>query len=156
LSQFVGSHTFSVSDKGRFNVPSPVRQGLSPSADDTFVISPGPDGCLDVYPLDEWNRRARVFRKIPNKRMGRYYKRRILGGAVRCRMDAHNRILVPPDLLKSVGIEKRILIVGQNDHLEFWNPDTHQSYMKKQDVSLEDVLEEIEDQLHANGSSSQE
>ncbi len=156
MSQFVGSHTFSVSDKGRFNVPAPLRQGLAASAENTFVVSPGPEGCLDVYPLDEWNRRIRVLRRIPNKRQGRYYKRLILSQAVQCKMDAHNRILIPPDMLKSVGIEKQIMIVGQIDHLELWNPDAHRKYIKKQNIPLEDVLEEIEDQLNSNGSAFQE
>ncbi len=156
MSQFVGSHIFSVSDKGRFNIPAPLRQGLAASAENTFIVSRGPEGCLDVYPLDEWNRRIRVLRNLPNKRQGRYYKRLILGGAVQCKMDAHNRILIPPDLLKSIGIKKQVLIVGQIDHLELWNPGTHKAYMKKQDVPLEDVLEEIEDQLNSNGSALRE
>ena len=153
MSQFIGSHIFAVSRKGRFNIPASLRQGLAVSADGIFVVSRGPEGCLDAYPLDEWTRRVKVLRSIPNKRLGRYYKRLILGGATQCKMDGHNRVLIPPDLLRTVGIKNQVLIIGQLDHLELWDPKAHESYIQKQDIPLEDVLEEVEDQLNGNGMS---
>ena len=150
MSNFIGTFDFAVDEKGRFSIPAPLREGLAASADSTFVISRGPEGCLDAYPLDEWTRRVKVLRSIPNKKMGRYYKRLILGGAKRCRMDSHNRILVPPELLRSVGIENSVSIIGQLDHLEFWAPGSYSGYIDSQEMPLEDVLEELENQLHRN------
>jgi MraZ protein len=147
VSSLIGGFTHSVDPKGRFNIPAQVRAGLAPSADSTFVISRGPEGCLDAYPLDEWNRRVRVLRAIPNRKRGRYYKRRILGTATPCRMDAHHRILIPPEILRTVGIERQVFILGQLDHLELWNPENHGRYLESNEVPIEDVLEEIEDQL---------
>jgi MraZ protein len=152
LSSFIGTFNFTVDAKGRFSIPASLREGLAASADATFVISKGPEGCLDAYPVDEWTRRVKVLRSIPNKRLGRYYKRLILGGAKRCKMDSHHRILVPPDLLRTVGIENSVLILGQLDHLEFWDPDTYQAYVDSQQIPLEDVLEEMDTQLGDNPS----
>jgi MraZ protein len=152
LSNLIGGFTHSVDKKGRFNVPAQVRAGMAASADGAFVISRGPEGCLDAYPLDEWNRRVRILRSIPNKKRGRYYKRQILGAAVLCRMDVHNRILIPPDILREVGIEGRVLILGQLDHLELWDPEAYETYSGSHDIPIEDVLEEIEDQLNGNVS----
>ena len=151
MSNLIGGFTHSVDRKGRFNVPAQIRSGLAASADATFVISHGPEGCLDAYPQDEWNRRVRVLRSIPNEKQGRYYKRRILGAAVLCKMDVHNRILIPPDILREVGIEGRVLILGQLDHLELWDPETYERYTGSHDIPIEDVLEEIEDQVRGNG-----
>jgi MraZ protein len=150
LSSFIGTFNFTVDEKGRFSVPAPLREGLAASADSTFVVSKGPEGCLDAYPVDEWTRRVKVLRSIPNKRLGRYYKRVILAGAKRCKMDSHHRVLVPPDLLGSVGIKDSVLILGQLDHLEFWDPDAYRTYVDAQQIPLEDVLEEIETQLGGN------
>lgn len=147
LSSFIGTFNFIVDEKGRFSIPASLREGLATTAEGTFVVSNGPEGCLDAYPLDEWTRRVKVLRSIPNRRLGRYYKRLILGGAKRCKMDSHKRILVPPELLKSVGIKKSILIIGQLDHLEIWDPSAYGRYVKAQEIPLEDVLEEIETQL---------
>jgi MraZ protein len=147
LSNLIGAFRFTVDGKGRLSVPAPLRTGLANSADDTFVLSQGPDGCLDAYPLDEWIRRITVLRSIPNKKLGRYYKRIIFGGAKRCRMDSHNRILVPPELLKHADIKDSVLIIGQIDHLEFWDPQAYDRYVENQKIPLEEVLEEIETQL---------
>jgi MraZ protein len=147
VSNLVGGFTHAVDKKGRFNIPAQMRAGLAASADGTFFISPGPEGCLDAYPLDEWNRRIQVLRSIPNKKRGRYYKRQILGTAALCRMDVHNRILVPPEILQGVGIEGRVLILGQLDHLELWNPEAYRRYVGSHAIPIEDVLEEIEDQV---------
>ncbi len=148
MSSLIGGFTHSVDKKGRFNVPAQIRAGLAASADATFVVSRGPEGCLDAYPQDEWNRRVRVLRSIPNKKQGRYYKRRILGAAVLCKMDVHNRILIPPEILREVGIEGRVLILGQLDHLELWDPEAYGRYTGSHDIPIEDVLEEIEDQVN--------
>jgi MraZ protein len=150
VSSLVGGFTHSVDPKGRFNVPAQIRSGLAASADATFVVSRGPEGCLDAYPQDEWNRRVRVLRAIPNKKRGRYYKRQILGAAVLCKMDVHNRILIPPETLRDVGIEGRVLILGQLDHLELWDPETYERYIRSHNIPIEDVLEEIEDQVEGN------
>lgn len=147
MSSLIGGFTHSVDKKGRFNVPAQMRTGLAASADATFVISRGPEGCLDAYPLDEWNRRVRVLRSIPNRKRGRFYKRQILGAAILCKMDIHNRILIPPEILRDVGIEGRVLILGQLDHLELWDPEAYETYTGSHDTPIEDVLEEIEDQL---------
>jgi MraZ protein len=150
LSSFIDTFKFAVDGKGRFSIPASLREDLSDLAENTFVVSKGPDGCLDAYPLDEWRRRLRALRTIPNKKLERYYKRVVIGGAKRCKMDSHFRILVPPKLLRSVGIEKSVLIVGQLDHLEFWNPGTYRAYVDSHQIPLEDVLEEIETRLQGN------
>lgn len=147
MSSFTDSFRFAVDAKGRFSIPAALREELSDHAEATFIVSRGPDGCLDAYPLDEWRRRIRVLRSIPNKKLERYYKRVVIGGAKRCKIDSHSRILVPPKLLRSVGIEKSLLIVGQLDHLELWNPDTYRAYVESHQIPLEDVLEEIETRL---------
>jgi MraZ protein len=147
LSNLIGGFTHSVDKKGRFNVPAQIRAGLADSADATFVISRGPEGCLDAYPQDEWNRRVRVLRSIPNKKRGRYYKRRILSDAVICKMDVHNRILIPPEILREVGIKGRVFILGQLDHLELWDPDAFGGYTGSHNIPIEDVLEDIDDRV---------
>jgi DNA-binding transcriptional regulator/RsmH inhibitor MraZ len=69
-------------------------------------------------------------------------------------MDGHNRILVPPELLRSVGIKTEVFVLGMLDHLELWDPKRYQSISKERKMPLEDALEQIEDELNGNGPSS--
>ena len=148
MSNFIGTFDFTVDKKGRFSVPTSIREGLASSADGTFVVHPGADQCLEAYPKDEWARRVRILRSLPAGRSGRYYRRVIIGDARPCKMDGHHRILVPPELLARAGIKDAVLIVGQLDHLELWQPEKYKAYLGSQHVPLEDILEEIENTLH--------
>jgi MraZ protein len=156
LSNFIGTFKFAVDKKGRFSVPTLVRDGLAASSDGTFVVHPGADNCLEAYPKDEWARRVRILRSLPAGRSGRYYRRVIIGDARPCKMDGHHRILVPPELLARAGITEAVLIVGQLDHLELWQPERYEAYLGTQHVPLEDILEEIESTLAKRRSNKEE
>ena len=147
MSNFIGTFKFTVDKKGRLSVPTLIREGLASSADGTFVVHPGADNCLEAYPKDEWARRVQILRSLPGGRSGRYYRRVIIGDARPCKMDGHHRILVPPELLARVGITDTVVIIGQLDHLELWQPGRYEAYLDAQHVPLEDILEEIEDTL---------
>ena len=156
MSNFIGTFRFAVDAKGRFSVPTIVREGLAASSDGTFVVHPGADGCLEAYPKDEWARRVRTMRSLHAGRAGRYYRRVIVGDARPCKMDGHHRILVPPELLSRAGITDSILIIGQLDHLELWHPEKYETYLGAQHVPLEDILEDIEDNLMKRRSGKEE
>jgi MraZ protein len=147
VSHFIGTYRHTVDRKGRMSIPTQMVAGLAHSADGTFVIVPGPEGCLDAYPRDEWSRRVQVLRSISGGRAGRRYKRVILGEARECKVDGHNRILVPQEILSRAGISNSVLIVGQLDHLEIWQPKAFQAYLAAQTTTIEDVIEEIDARL---------
>jgi len=47
---FMGEFNHTIDTKGRLIVPSKFRELLG----DEFVVTKGLDGCLFVYPADEW------------------------------------------------------------------------------------------------------
>jgi MraZ protein len=147
VSQFAGAFRHAVDRKGRMSVPTQLSEGLALSADGIFVVVPGPEGCLDAYPTDEWTRRVQIVRSMPGGRLGRFYRRAIIGEARECRIDGHNRILVPPEILRRVGITNSVLIKGQLDHLELWKPEAFEAYMASQTITIEDAIEEIDARL---------
>ncbi len=151
LSTFLGSYRFKVSAKGRLSIPAQVRDGLAAGADNTFVILPGPEGCLEAYPLDEWMRRVRYLKSIPNRKKARIYKRKLLTHAVYCKMDAQHRITIPVDLLRRAGIADEVFIVGQLERLELWHPESYEKHVAENDVPLEDIMEELEGGLGDGG-----
>jgi division/cell wall cluster transcriptional repressor MraZ len=70
-----------------------------------------------------------------------------------CRMDGHKRILIPPDLLATVGIRDSVLIIGQLDHVEFWDPAKYEDYEKSRGITPEEALEEITKRMTDRGSA---
>jgi MraZ protein len=152
LSSFLGSFTVSIDEKGRIPLPPGIRAGLPASSDGTLVITRGLDGCYDGYPPDEWARRLQKLRSIPDRRSGRYFRRRIVGEAALCKMDKRNRILLPQEVIRDLGVKESLLIIGHIDHIEFWSPAAYDSYVGSQQASLEDILEDL-DQMNSNPGS---
>jgi len=144
LSNFIGTFKFAVDKKGRFSIPTVIRDGLSSAADGAFVVHPGAENCLKIYPQDEWRKRVKLLRSLPGDKLGRYYRRVILGDARPCKMDGHHRILVPPELLARAGITDTVVIVGQLEYLELWEPGRYEAYLSGQHEPIEDVHEQIE------------
>jgi len=154
VSHFIGTYRHAVDRKGRLSIPTQVVSGLGLSSDGTFVVAPGPDGCLDAYPKDEWSRREHILRSLTGGRAGRHYRRMIVGEARECKLDGHNRILVPPEILSRAGITNAVLIVGQLDHLELWQPKAYAAYLDTQTTTLEDVLEDIDARIRERQNES--
>ena len=47
---FMGEYDHTIDGKGRIIIPSKFREALG----EKFVITLGLDGCLFLYPMDEW------------------------------------------------------------------------------------------------------
>lgn len=147
MSRLIGGYTHKVDQKGRFSIPASIYEGIASSAEGVFILIPGLDGCLEMYPLNEWIKRANFLRRVPHT-LGKAYKRKVLSQATLCKIDQHRRILVPPDVLKRVGIEDEVFILGQLDHIELWNPKAFEKFIEENDVSLEDIYKQIEDYIY--------
>ena len=52
---FMGEYSHTIDAKGRLIIPSKFREELG----DEFVLTKGLDGCLSIYPMEQW----KVFEK---------------------------------------------------------------------------------------------
>ncbi|MDH4222227.1 MAG: division/cell wall cluster transcriptional repressor MraZ [candidate division Zixibacteria bacterium] len=139
------SYRYSVDHKGRVNLPAKYRKTNSSTLYDTYMVTVGLEGCLAVYPMDEWERLLERLRNLhSNKKDIRRYQRFLFSNASESKLDKQGRIIVPQELLEYAKIKKEILIVRMIDRLELWNPDTFQDYVKSGDKTIEEIVEEIE------------
>ena len=58
---FMGEYNHTIDAKGRLIIPSKFRELLGTE----FVVTKGLDGCLCVYPNEEWARIIESFRDLP-------------------------------------------------------------------------------------------
>ena len=91
----MGEFEHALDSKGRLFVPAKMRENLGPS----FVVTKGVDGCLDVYPLEAWEKLKNSFaQKMMPKQKMRDVSRFIFGGACEVEPDKQGRILLPANL----------------------------------------------------------
>jgi MraZ protein len=140
----MGSYGYSVDSKGRINIPAKLRKEMSPEAENKFVITRGYDGCLYLYPFDEWAKVANDAKQLskvdPDHRL---YQRKLAEFASDAKLDAQSRIVLPKDLLQHAEIENEVLIIGVLDHIEVWNPQRYKAYLASHEESFDSVAQNV-------------
>ena len=58
---FMGEYNHTIDAKGRLIIPSRFRELLG----EEFVLTKGLDGCLSIYPMDEWEAFEMKLRALP-------------------------------------------------------------------------------------------
>ncbi|MBU9729009.1 MULTISPECIES: division/cell wall cluster transcriptional repressor MraZ [Diplocloster] len=115
---FMGEYNHSIDPKGRLIIPSKFREILG----DEFVVTKGLDGCLFVFPNDEWQAFEEKLRTLPmaNKN-ARKFSRFFMAGATTCELDKQGRILLPSTLREFADLEKDVVLAGLLNRIEIWS-----------------------------------
>ena len=120
---FMGEFEHSIDSKGRIIIPSRFREDLG----DKFVVTVGLDGCLFVYPQNEWEAFSAEIRKLPGTKEARQLQRLFFGKAAACEADKQGRIFIPAVLRECAGLEKDIVFVGVLNKIEIWSKERLES-----------------------------
>ncbi len=114
---FMGEYNHTIDAKGRIIIPSKFREALG----DNFVVTLGLDGCLFVYPNEEWMNFVAQLKSLPGSKEARQMQRYFMAGAANCEVDKQGRILIPNKLREQAGLEKDIVFVGVLSKIEIWS-----------------------------------
>lgn len=115
---FMGEYNHTIDAKGRLIVPSKYREQLGSD----FVVTKGLDGCLFVYPNEEWTKIEEKFRNIPlTTKDARKFSRFFFAGAASCEVDKQGRILLPQVLREFADLQKDVVLVGVLSRIEIWS-----------------------------------
>ena len=129
---FMGEYNHTGDEKGRLIVPSKFREQLG----DEFVVTKGLDGCLFIYPEDEWDRIEEKFREVPlTTQDARKFARFFFAGAATCEIDKQGRILLPQVLRAHANIGKDAVLVGVLNRVEIWSRERWESESSFDDMN---------------------
>lgn len=121
---FIDAATYTLDDKARVALPAAFRFACSVNGQGPFVLTVGADGCLAVYPMDEWKRIQRFispqFLGLDRARFARY-TRFLFTRTTVVNSDPQGRIRVPHALLNFARLEREVLIISMGNRLELWN-----------------------------------
>ncbi len=123
MKYFRGRSFRSLDSKGRFTLSAEFRESLlARSPEGRFVLTTY-DGCIVGYPLPEWEEFEEKFCRIPNpSRAMRDFRRLVIGGAEEQQTDAQGRVLLSRAHLEYAGLGKDLVLVGQLNRFELWDP----------------------------------
>lgn len=120
---FMGEHNHTVDAKGRVIIPAKFREELG----DEFVLTLGLDGCLFVYPNDEWLNFVNELKGLPGSKEARQLQRYFMAGAASCEVDKQGRFLIPQKLREHAGLDKELVLVGVLNKIEIWSKERWES-----------------------------
>lgn len=117
---FMGEYNHTIDAKGRLIIPAKFRELLGTE----FVLTRGLEGCLFIYPVDEWKAFEQKLRALPlTNKNARTFSRFFVAGAAMCELDRQGRVLVPQTLREFAGLEKDVVLTGNLDRIEVWSKD---------------------------------
>lgn len=141
---FMGEYNHSIDTKGRLIIPSRFREELG----DDFVVTKGLDGCLFVFPNNEWQAFEEKLKALPlTNKSARQFARFFVAGATPCELDKQGRILLPQTLREFAGLEKDVVLTGMLNRIEIW------SKAKWLENSSYDDMDDIAEQMTDLGLS---
>ena len=138
---FMGEYSHNIDAKGRMIVPSKFREQLG----DEFVVTKGLDGCLFVYPNEEWQNIEEKFRNVPlTSKDARKFSRFFFAGATTCEVDKQGRILIPSVLREFASLQKDVVFVGVGSRIEIWSKESWNDSISNYDDNMDEVAENMD------------
>jgi len=136
---FMGEYHHTIDEKGRITIPSKLRDELG----EEFIVTKGLDGCLFVYPKNEWNNIAQKYKELPNTKDARNYLRFFLAGAVVSGFDKQGWINITQPLIKYADLVKDCIIIGVNERLEIWSKDRWEEFLSNNEDTISDIADKL-------------
>ncbi|WP_372749502.1 division/cell wall cluster transcriptional repressor MraZ [Litorivivens sp.] len=132
---FTGSNNVTMDSKGRLAIPAKIRDALVESCGGRIVVTAHTeDRCVLVYPEQEWAELKEKIAALPNMNAkARRIQRLVLGYAQPLELDGNGRVLLPQTLRDYAQLEKKLMLVGQNNKLELWSEALWNSWVDEDD-----------------------
>ena len=119
---FRGATKVTLDAKGRMVIPTRYRPALVQSAQGKLIVTVDRDQCLLLYPLPEWELIERKLMSLPSLHpQARKLQRLMVGHATELTLDAHGRLLLPPELREFAHLERHGMLIGQGNRCELWD-----------------------------------
>lgn len=141
---FSGEYICKLDEKGRFLVPTAMRERLGTEGNGVVFIK-GPERALWVYSSVEWTNVLERTQAKLDEDQSRLFMHFVVAEAGTSDVDRAGRILIPGKLRKLIPMEddQEIVLVGLYNHLEIWNPSEWRRYVSTSEDKFEQNLSKI-------------
>ncbi|HHU43160.1 MAG: division/cell wall cluster transcriptional repressor MraZ [Bacillota bacterium] len=137
---FFGTHRLSLDDKNRMRLPAKFRAKIG----DDFVLCQGTDGCLFVMSHNEFEN---FISKIDNVPLSEHEKQNAIR-AITSRVyvpeeDSQGRFILPSELKRAAGIEKKVVFMGVRNRIEIWSEEYYHERFEKGFESIDQAIDSL-------------
>ncbi len=150
MNKFQGQYRVKIDAKGRMVLPAKLKSCLPESHNKDVVLFQGEDDCIEVFTQDVWVQRANKVANISRKGLSpekvkqvKVFQRQYFSRSLEVELDANGRLLIPKAFLEFAQIEKEIVVVGEWNKIELWNPGCYERFIAEDDVDFSEMLSEF-------------
>lgn len=136
---FMGEFHQRIDEKGRVIIPTKLRYDLGES----FIVTRGLDGCIFIYPKEEWSNIIKKYKELPNTKDTRTFMRAFLSCATENNLDKQGRINIASPLIEWASLNKDVVIIGVNERLEIWSKENWEEYINCNKDNLSDIADKL-------------
>jgi MraZ protein len=128
-------------EKGRVSLPSAFRRETDSGR---FVLLQWEKPYLTLFPESKWvSVQERLLEYRRNDPQAWNQVRLIVANAVEVAPDKQGRILVPTGLQEAAGLSGTVLLSGNLDRVELWNPSTYRDAVHQDAGNLEQFAHKL-------------
>ena len=130
MNGFVGQYEHQMDQKGRVSLPSAFRREVD---GDRFVLLQWEPRYLTLLPEEKWKQvqvNLLEFRRSEPQAWNSV--RMIIANAVEVSTDKQGRILVPAGLQEAAELSGTVLLLGNLDRIEMWDPEVYREVVQEQ------------------------
>jgi MraZ protein len=141
---FAGEYLCKVDEKGRFIVPSPIREQIEADGQSVMFLK-GPEQSLLIYSAKEWKQVLERTKTSLDEDQSRLFMHFVVSEAGTSDIDKTGRILIPGRLRKMVPLDddQEVILVGLYHRIEIWNPSEWRRYIARTEDRYEQNMAKI-------------
>lgn len=145
---FAGEYLCKVDEKGRFIVPSPIRERIEAEGQAVTFLK-GQEQSLLIYSLKEWEKLLDRTRTTLDEDQSRLFMHFVVSEAGTSEIDKTGRILIPGRLRKQIPLDEEleIILVGMYHRIEVWNPSEWRRYVARTEDLYEQSMSKFQNLL---------
>ena len=137
-----GTFSRSIDQKSRVAIPKRLREMLACAQGGILYVAPSTDRSLAIYTEESFGQLAeRLKRSSPTEQHVRAFTRLFFAGAQQVELDAQGRIRIPGELVQLAALEKEVILLGVQDHLEVWSSQRWRAYLADKQANFDEIAE---------------
>jgi MraZ protein len=145
---FAGQYYCKIDEKGRFVVPSPIREEIETHGNNLMFLK-GQDMPVSAYTTPEWESILEKAKQSLDEDQRRLFMYHMVSEASGSEMDKAGRILIPGRLRKLIPVDEdqEVVVVGMFHRLEVWNPSEWRRFIHQNEETFEHNMGKIQSLL---------
>jgi len=131
-----------VDEKQRIVIPKRLMESIRCQPKGVLYVAPGTDQSISIYTEEAFSGLGeRLSQVSPPRQDVRAFLRLFYGQAQRVELDRQGRLRIPADLARIAGIDKEVVLLGVQNHLEVWAPERWRRYISEKQTQYDEIAE---------------